>query len=247
MCCHEFFAGATLARHDDRRVARRHRFEQREQLAHSLAAAHDAGEPRPLVKRGLQVPDLAPALEFASECGQGRPQLGVVQRLGEKVMGAEFHRLDGFVDAAVRGDQDDRPVAVARLEQLQQREPAELRELNVGDHHVRALAFGEEPGLGPVACHHDMEAPLRQAHLEHFAHGGLVVHHEHLQASVGHLTSSLVTGKISLVPVHCNACRAARASFGSRVASGIMAKAGWRGGRIATAYSAREILPDSNR
>ena len=73
-----------------------------------------------------------------------------VERLVGVVIRAVLHRLDGRLDARVRGQQDDQRVGVALLDLLEDRQAVAVRQLVVEQHEVDAFGVALERRRGGV-------------------------------------------------------------------------------------------------
>ena len=100
--------GLTPEQHRD--VGHGHLFDGARRLLHGGAAAHDAPERVVAVAAPEAVVQLA-VLAHEPDAVEGavddEADVGEVDRLGDEIEGPLLHRLDGGVDAAVRGEDDD--------------------------------------------------------------------------------------------------------------------------------------------
>jgi hypothetical protein len=109
-----------------------------EHLAHDLRAPQHVVElvalPELLAERDVllaQVPQLADTVEEVDD-------LLVVERLQDVLEGARLHRLDGRLDRAVSGDDDDLGRGVLLLRVLQELHPVHPGHLDVRDEDVES-------------------------------------------------------------------------------------------------------------
>ena len=138
----QLLAGAALAEQQHGRLARRglhhdvHRAAPRERRADDRAAAllgelrleaAVLDEQRLLLERVAHDPDDVRALE----------------RLGDEVVRAFLHRVDGGLDGAVRGHQHDLGLGRDRLRRAEQVHAARLRHHQVGEQHADAMLAQE--------------------------------------------------------------------------------------------------------
>ena len=86
-----------------------------------------------------------------------------VERLVRVVIRAVLHRLDGGVDARVRGQQDDQRVGVALLDLLEHRQAVAIRQLVIEQDEIDALARARSSASAAVAASTHAVAFLRQA------------------------------------------------------------------------------------
>jgi hypothetical protein len=184
---HELLPGPALPADDHGRVAGRDRLDQAEHLFHRGTASDEPGEAGAALESGVQAADLAAAGELRGQCGECGLELPVVERFGEEVLSAELHRFDRLVDAPVRGDQEDRPLAVAGLQGLQQLQPGGPGEHHVGDNRIGVLAFRKAAGLIGASGERHPVPPLGEAHLEHLPHRRLVIHDQDPQRCIRHV------------------------------------------------------------
>jgi hypothetical protein len=87
--------------------------------AERLAVPDDAIETIGLGLAGPQRSDLPAQPRGLERLLDQEDDLVEVERLVRKMVGAVFHRLDGGIDARVRGQQDDERIGVALLDALE--------------------------------------------------------------------------------------------------------------------------------
>ena len=80
-----------------------------------------------------------------------RPQLVVVEVLGDVVIGAVLHRLHGGLDLVDRRDHDDLDQAVVLLDDPQDLEAADAGQPDVEQHQVDVLLFSIGSAASPLA------------------------------------------------------------------------------------------------
>ena len=97
-----------------------------------------------------------------------------VDRLGQVVVGAFLHRLDGGLDRALRRQQQRRDVGALLLQRAQQREPVHARHHQVGDDDRRPERRDLLERLFAVARRFGDEAPALDQLLEPDARRGIV-------------------------------------------------------------------------
>ena len=110
-----------------------------------------------------------------------------VDRLGDVVGRTQPHGLDGRLDRAVGGDDQDqrlRPAVLDIPHQVQARDRA--RHLQVGDHQLMGQAAEQLPGLGPILGHGDRVRLLLQGQRQPGADVRLIVHDQDSEAGVVH-------------------------------------------------------------
>jgi hypothetical protein len=105
---------------------------------------------------------------------------------------ARPHRCDGDVLAHPPGDEDERQVGVDRADDLQRVDPAERRQVVVGDHDVPALA--QERGAQVVRIFDDLvvgrEACLAQRDELELDVVGRVLDEQDADARLAHVSAS---------------------------------------------------------
>ena len=122
--------------------------EQRPDADHHVAFADDAVEAVGLRLARAQRADLAAQLRRFERLGHQQRDLVHVERLVGVMVGAVLHRLDGVVDARIRGQQDDERVRVGLLDLLEDREAVGVRKAEVEQDEVHAfpMTFDRLPG-----------------------------------------------------------------------------------------------------
>ena len=148
----QLLSGPGLAGDHHRDVAARHAVDRGQDLAQRVGVADQAVRPLP----ALQVIDLQQQPTLGERAADGGHQAGLVDRLGQEVVGAGLDRLGRDLGRAVRRREDHRgrqPLA-ERPEQLQ---PVLLAELPVEDHDV---------GVGQVVDHGLAQEDLMLVRLE---------------------------------------------------------------------------------
>ncbi len=132
----QLLAGARFAADQDRRVAARDLLDDVEDALQRAAGADDAVE---VVDVALGVPeivDLVPQAPVLQRLVDLDLHLLDLERLRHVVEGADAHRLDGGVDRAEGGHQDDGGVGVQGLGGAQHVEAVRAAHLEVAQHHV---------------------------------------------------------------------------------------------------------------
>ena len=136
----QILAGAALARQQHRRRrARRDLLEQRLHRGDGRRLADDAIEAVGLGLARAQRPHFAPQLRRLERLLDEQRDLVEVERLVRVVIRALLHRLDGGLDARVRGQQDDERVGIALLDPLEHRQAVAVRQPVVEQHQIDAL------------------------------------------------------------------------------------------------------------
>ncbi len=167
----ELLAGAGLAGHEHRHVARRHPVHEVEEL----------DEPR------IAGDELGAALLGREQAGDDGEQRGRRrQRLGQVVGGAEPHRLDRLGDRAVGGEHDQRRRRGELADGAQQADAVEPRHALVREHEVERPPLEGGERLGTVAHLDDVVAGPLEDVREQLAERRLVVGDEDAR----HVTSS---------------------------------------------------------
>ncbi len=99
----QLLAGAALADDEDGRLGRRDQAHLLEEDFHLRRAADDALEAETLVELLVELDDLLLELPLLQLCEDALAQLIEIDRLGQVVVGADPHRLDGGLDRAETG------------------------------------------------------------------------------------------------------------------------------------------------
>jgi hypothetical protein len=139
--------GAALAGDEDRRVGRRHLLDEDVDLLHRPALADHLLEAVAVLEVPLEEDVLLLEAELLEPAGHEDLQLLDVEGLDDVVQGAGLQGVDGLLDAAVGGDEDDRRLGVQALGELQDVHAARLGHLDVGDDEVDRFFFEDLPGL----------------------------------------------------------------------------------------------------
>ena len=136
----EILAGAALPRQQHRRRRTgRDLLQQRTDADHHVALADDPIEAVGLRLAGAQRPHFAPQLRGLQRLGDQQGDLVDVERLVGVVIGAVLHRLDGVVDARIRGQQDDQRIRIVLLDLLEHGEAVGVWQSEVEQHEVHAF------------------------------------------------------------------------------------------------------------
>src|ERR1700744_1868328 len=93
-------------------------------------------EPRTPFSRSLRRGEVrfSPGLALAGSVGEDHFEARGVDRLLDEVIGAELHGLDGAIDGALCGEQDDTLLVGKLAETVQQLDAIHAGHLHVGDH-----------------------------------------------------------------------------------------------------------------
>ncbi len=163
-----------------------HLADELEDLEHRLAAAHDA------LALGLALAELQPqgahlrghvgVLEDALEGGE---QVVDVERLGDVVVGAVLHRLDGGRGPAEGGHHDDLELRVLALELAEYADPVLVGELDIHHHEVGQVLGDLLDRLRAALAELDRVALFAQEVLEQGADIGFVIDDEHGPLRIG--------------------------------------------------------------
>src|SRR5262249_7949787 len=171
----ELLARATLALDQHRRRRRRHLLDEHHRATEGRAATDDGALPQQIVEALLQqlvLPDQLAALERLVD---ELEQLLAPERLGEEVVGAILHCLDGLLDGAERGEEDDVHVGRDGFRGAQQLEPREARHLQIGEDQIDGAALQPLERGTAVGGEEHAIAFTRQRALETFAQAWIVV------------------------------------------------------------------------
>ena len=144
---HEFFARATLAGDEHRRLVVGDLGDGPEDVLHGLALGQDLLELVLFADLLAQRAILAPQ-GFALLClAQGEDDLVVLERLLHVVVRTGLDRLERVVDIAVRAHHDHRCFVSFGLQRRQQIEPPHLRHAHVGEHDVGSKSVDQSQRL----------------------------------------------------------------------------------------------------
>ena len=211
---HQFLARAGLAQHQDRARGRRHRLEQRPELAHRRAAADEPLEPVAAIELLAQVLVLGAQVASLERGAQHVEQLVELERLGDEVGGAEPDRRDGILHRSVPGHEDDDDVGVPLEGGIEDVGARSAWQPEVGDDRVvgevRQALEGDVARVGFV----DEEPFVAQPQRGGRAKRGLVFHEQemfrtfkHLRSRVGILTHLGRGDPAAAGPVTLQVCR----------------------------------------
>ena len=203
----ELLARPALARdeHRGRRVG--HSLEDRVELRDAVRRADDA-EAR---ARGRGGRVGAAQLARLQRLGDDLAHLVLVEGLGDEVERAALERLDGGVDRAVRGDEDDGKLGLDLERALEERHAVDLRHLEIGDDEVDVVLAEEMQTLLAVLGGQDVVAVARELRGEDLPQVRLVVDDEDLLAlrehGAGQLTNNVgspMHRRYASIPRHVN-------------------------------------------
>ena len=172
---HALLAGAALAEdeHGGRGVG--HLLDQRHHAPEGRAGADHRPLAQQVVQALLQRLVLLDELAALERLVDQLQELLAAEGLGEEVVGAVLHGLDGFLHRAERGQEDDVQVGRDGLGRAQQLEAGEPRHLEVGDDEVDAAALHALQRGASVGGQQHAVALARQRALEALAQAGIVV------------------------------------------------------------------------
>ena len=134
----QFLAGAAGAADQHGGVGRRHLLDELHDLLHRPAGADQAIAGRFVGDLLDPLPFPAVELDLLERLLDVDFQLGEMERLGEVVVGAMLHRLDGGLDAAVGGEHDGFELRLTFLELLQELDAVHARHVQVEQGDVAA-------------------------------------------------------------------------------------------------------------
>ena len=152
---HQLLAGARLAGDEDRRVRAGDLADELEDLEHRPGGSDDAlALGGALAQLEPQRAHLRAEVGVVEDAAQGGQQVVDLERLGDVVVRAVLHGLDGGGAAAEGGHDDDLELVVLALQLLEDRQAVPIGQLDVHHHQVRPLLvvgdLGDRigPGLG---------------------------------------------------------------------------------------------------
>jgi hypothetical protein len=133
---------------------------------------------------------LAQALDLAAQCAvlagpanRDRERLDL-DRLGHEVVGPRADRTDRGLQAAERGQHDDRHVGTISDDSLADLEPAHPLHVEIGHHDIEVVIGQCRDRLRPGSKRDHGDAPLLEAECDQIDHLALVVDEEDLHAAV---------------------------------------------------------------
>ena len=127
-------AGAALARDEHRGPGAGDALRQLEDAAHRLGAEDDLAPAARARACARSVSFSATMARFSRAFWTSARSSLVGERLRDEVVGAALHRVDGRLDAAVRGHHDDLGARRPLLDERQEIEPAAVGHQQVGEH-----------------------------------------------------------------------------------------------------------------
>ena len=227
--CHQFLAGARLARNEHRRHAARDFGNPLLDHAHGHRIPHQALQrrlPDALHRvgtaavgahaRGIAGGMAAPRDGLVSGPQDGRRHHGAklldVHRLGEIVEGAGLQRLDRVLRRAVSRDHDTTFGPLLFAQPVQQADAQTIGQPHVGDDHVETLPRQMLPGIVQVADALNVIALAQQRQFVQGTQIGLVVHDQNLRIAQGRFCCHGVTAILSDAPAVPPGARGANAS-----------------------------------
>ena len=102
-----FLAGAAFAGDEHGDIAGSDALDEREDVLHLLGRADERAEDALFAQLAAGEVELLLGLALARGVGQDHLEARGIDRLLDEVIGAELHGLDGAIDGALRGKQDD--------------------------------------------------------------------------------------------------------------------------------------------
>ena len=134
---------------------------------------------------GAEAHDMAAQVLPLARVGDERTHAFDVEVLGEVVVRAVAHRLDGGVEILVGGDDDDLDVRVVLLDDLQDLEAADARQADIEHHQVDVLFFHDlQRGLAGGGFQNAEVAPEKRQ--QRFAHPFVIINDEDGLAALWH-------------------------------------------------------------
>ena len=130
---HELLARARFAGDEHRRLGRRRLLDHLIDLPHLRTVADERAERAVLAELASQRLHLAHRLQALDDLVEQDFQALDIDRLGQVVVRAFFHRLDGGVDGSLRRQQQRRHVGALLRQRAQQRESVHARHHEIGD------------------------------------------------------------------------------------------------------------------
>ena len=175
---HQLLARSAVAQEEHRRVGLRHRPDLLEHPLHGLRAAQDVVEAVPPLDFGAKPAVLLAELLVLHRALDDQRELRKLERLGQVVVGAQTHGVDGALEAPERGHEDDPRPGLDALGLPQHGQAVHRLHDEVGENDRVLLAA--ERDLGVLAPRHGRHGPAvaLEVTTEERHHVGIVVHDE---------------------------------------------------------------------
>ena len=186
---HELLARAALASDHRRGGAVRDLADRVEDLRDPAALADDVLEAVLRLELAAEVEVLVPEPFPLERVANDQVDFVELERLGDVVVGAEFHRLDRRLRRRDRGDDDDGGVGGDLLGGAEYLHPVHLRHSEIRDDDIHGLAVERLDGRLAARRRQDVVPLLLQRDGEEIPHALLIVDYE--DAGLGHDSSML--------------------------------------------------------
>ena len=174
----ELLAGAALAGDQHGRVGLGDAVDQVADLPHRRARADDLARQRAAVDLLAQPLDLGAQRAVLHRALERERELLDLERLGDEVVGAGADRRDRGLDAAERGDHDDRHVGPVGGDALAQLEAVHAAHVEVGDDDVEVLVLEQRQRFVGRRLPRRLEAGAAQRGFQRLAQTLIVVDDE---------------------------------------------------------------------
>ena len=182
---HQLFAGSALAGNQDRGARVFEAGDEAQDVLNAGGIADDAVDGSLGFGAFAEIEIFFDEADLVGHAAQEEAQF--VERskgLGNVIVGAEFHGLDGGFDRSVAGHDGDFDAGVSALDLLQKFESGHARHDHVGEHHVDGLFLEQgEGGVAALGFEAEEAERLADGHAE-AADGLLVVDDQQSDAEV---------------------------------------------------------------
>ncbi len=176
---HELLSRPVLARDEHAGRRRRHALHLLDQRANGIRATHDLVA---RLDRLAELPVLFLELGVLEGVAQRDEHAVGVERLLEKVVGAELGRFDRRLHGAVPADHDDDGRGIHLADALERLEPIDARHLHVEEDEVRAPLLERAQRIHGIAHRLHLVPLVLEELAERSSDPLLVVHHQHAPA-----------------------------------------------------------------
>src|SRR5208337_801948 len=182
---HQFFAGSALAGNQDWGAGVFEAGDEAQDVLNAGGIADDAVDGGLGFGAFAEIKILFHEADFVGHAAQEKAQF--IERskgLGNVIVGAELHGLDGGFDGAVAGHDGDLDAGVGALDLLEEFETGHARHDHIGEHHVHGLFLKQGEGRVPALGFEAGEAERLADGDAEAADGLLVVDNQQSNAEV---------------------------------------------------------------
>ena len=177
-----------------------HLLDQAEHLLHGPALSDQVLEVVPGVELLAERADLVPQATLVQGLLDGEEHLVDLEGLVDVVVGAFLHRLDGLIDGAEGGHDDDHDIRVQLLDGPQGLHAAQTRHADIRHHQIDRLLLQEGQSLRPVAADGGLKAFPLQDLCQQVPHLLFVVHDQDALVRTHAVPPSAGSQMVKVVP-----------------------------------------------